>query len=1282
MQIAKARSGTPAARVARAGRVLPAGVLILLMGAALSMPTRSAAVETHDWEDPAVIGKNKEAARCTSLPYPDVSTARIGTREASPFHQSLNGQWRFHWVPAPGQRPEGFYRPEYDVSEWDLIQVPSNWQLQGYGQPRYLNVPYVFPADPPRIPHDDNPVGSYRTEFEVPDQWRGRQVFLHFAGVKSAFYVWINGQQVGYSQGGMTPAEFNITRYLRPGANILACEVYCWSDGSYLECQDMWRLAGIYRDVFLFSTPTVQVRDFFVRCDLDENYRDAVLNVTVSLRNCEAEAAGRHSVELHLVDPEGASVGPHPLATGSIEGLAGGSEGLVKIQARVANPRKWTAETPNLYSVLLELSDNLGHCLEVRRCGFGFREVEMKGGQLLVNGRAILVKGVNRHEHDPNHGRAIPFERMVQDVELMKRHNINTVRTSHYPDDPRWYELCDRYGLYVIDEANIESHGMGYQPERTLGNDPAWLEAHLDRTVRMVERDKNHPCVIVWSLGNEAGDGVNFEATSAWIHQRDASRPVLYERAMDYGNHTARPHSDIVSPMYPGVNWLLDYAAKRTDRPMIMCEYAHAMGNSVGNLQKYWDAIEAHDHLQGGCIWDWVDQGLAAKSAPKTRVRDHSRYGHTGTVRATVVEGVRGKAIRDGFVILPDHHGLDVVGQELTIEAWVHPDPSTGPGPIVSKGDTQYALKIAGDGQALEFFIYDGIWITCRAPLPEDWTQRWHHVAGVYDCKKLQVFIDGQVRGTHPHTGRIQRCSSPVNVGRNSAYRNRRFSGAIDEVRVHDRALASSELNRLDAKPSASSVLWLTFDSEDLRQVGGGQEFWAYGGDFDDHPSDGNFCCNGLVRPDRSPNPSLYEVRKVYQYIKTDPIDLAAGRLRVRNAYGFLNLDFVDVLWDLQADGKVLQHGSLPKLALPAACEQQVTVPFDRPDVAPGTEYWLNIRFSLAKDTLWAKRGHVVAWDQFKLPFDVPPAPRADASAMPPLKMTEATDAVVVTGASFNLVIGVTSGAIESFEHGGRQLLAGPLVPNFWRVPIDNDEGNGMPRRQGIWRQAGQRRRVSGIEVRQPDPQTARIAVQGTVPAGDSTCHTTYTVYGSGEVVVDHHFEPVGELPDLPRFGMQMAVPGELDTMTWYGRGPHETYWDRKTGAAVGVYSGSVEEQMHHYVRPQENGNKTDVRWVALTNDAGDGLLAVGIPLLSVSAWPYTMLDLETADHPYELPQRDTITVNLDYRQMGVGGDNSWGARTHAEYTLPARPYTYRYRLVPLASGGPPVEQLARRSFE
>jgi beta-galactosidase len=1057
-------------------------VVILLTVAGCSRPQQSLVSDTNlttpDWENPEVIGINKEPGHCTLIPYSDKRTALQADRTASSFYKSLNGNWKFNWVRKPADRPIDFYKFEYDVSGWREIPVPSNWQMHGYGIPIYLNMRHPFPANPPYIPHDYNPVGSYRRQFNIPDGWKDRQIFLHFDGVKSAFYVWVNGRRVGYSEDSMTPAEFNITKYLKANENVLAVEVYRWSDGSYLEDQDMWRLSGIYRNVYLFAAPQVHIRDFFVRTDLDDNYSDATLMVRPKIVNYSRQNLNGWTIEAQLYDREHKAVLSKPMTRDvrSIIGEEYPQRGNVKfalLEAKIKNPHKWSAETPYLYTFVLTLKNNNGQVIEAESCRIGFREVEIKDGQLLVNGKPVKLFGVNRHEHDPDHGRAIPVSRMIQDIKILKQHNINAVRTSHYPDDPAWYDLCDEYGIYLIDEANLESHGLkGY-----LSNVATWHNAFVERAVRMVERDKNHPSVIFWSLGNETGCGPNHAAMAGWIKDYDPTRPIHYEGA--WGRPKDPYYVDVISRMYARIPEIIRIATDPVDvRPMVLCEYAHAMGNSVGNLKEYWDAIRSHKRLIGGFIWDWADQGLRKKS-------------------------------------------------------------------------------------------------------------------------------------------------------------------------------------------------------------GDGKEFWAYGGDFGDKPNDGNFCCNGLVQPDRKPNPSLYEVKKVYQRIHVQPVDIPAGKFYIQNEYDFLNLDFTDINWELSADGHIIQKGTLPKLSVASDAEGDLQIPFKKPKLQAGTEYWLKITFALAADTSWAKRGHIVAWDQFRIPFDVPPAPIADLNTMPQLTLKETGQKITVTGHNFGLTFGKGSGVLESFVFLKKQLIASPLVPNFWRVPIDNDNGNRMPRRLGDWHNAGPNRTVKTVEAEQSKPQVVRITTEASIPVGtNSTYKTIYTVYGNGDIVIDVTLTPEGDkLPDLPRFGMQIAMPGRFNKLSWLGRGPHETYWDRKTGGALGLYSGPVNEHVHTYVRPQENGNKSDVRWMSLTDRDGVGLIAVGIPTIDVSAWPYTMQDLEKAKHIHELPQRDTITVNLDYKQMGVGGDDSWGARTHSEYTLPAKTYRYSFRLTPYAPSFGDIRNLTRRNL-
>ncbi|MHC5082471.1 MAG: beta-galactosidase, LacZ type [Planctomycetota bacterium] len=1073
------------------------GFIILITGIFMTT-TALANTDAADWENPAVFGINKETPHCTLMPYKSATKAAKGNRTASSLHQSLNGQWQFNWAKDPNSRPVDFYKVDYDVSGWDQIQVPSNWQLEGYGTPLYSNVTYPFKKNPPYVMGEPskkytnfaerNPVGSYRRTFKVPGKWKAHQTFIVFDGVDSAFYLWVNGKKVGYSQDSRTVAEFNITDYLQDGENTLAVEVYRYCDGSYLEDQDFWRLSGIYRDVYLYAAPKLHIRDFFVHTDLDQNYTNATLGVEVEVINYSGHVISAPALEITLLEKDtGKPVlpdrsknllgmllnGPPPAVTVKANNrmMTQGQTIDYQFNAIIDQPKKWSAEAPNLYTLILSLKDDDDKLIESVSCNVGFRTSEIKDGQLLVNGKPIYVKGVNRHEHDPDTGHTISRKSMIEDIRLMKQHNINTVRTSHYPDMPEWYDLCDEYGLYVIDEANIESHGMGYSAEHTLANKPEWKNAHMARQIAMVERDKNHPCVIIWSLGNEAGDGPTFETTSAWTKRRDPSRPIHYEQAKQ------RDHTDIVCPMYASIDRITKYASQEQSRPLILCEYSHAMGNSLGNISDYWVAIEKHKHLQGGCIWDWVDQGL---------------------------------------------------------RKYVEPENS----------DT-----------------------------------------------------------------------------------------LTDKLGLKQR-----------------------------------QWYWAYGGDYGDVPNDGNFCCNGLVQPDRKPNPHLYEMKKVYQEISVEAVDLESGKVNIRNKYCFIGTDHLEVLWQVTENGNVLQKGTLGTIGIGPGQSKQVIVPFEPVAAQAGAEYHLKLDFVLNKKNAWAGKGHVMAWDQFKVPMKAAPMPVASAETMGKLSIGETTTTVTINGDNFYVSFDKTAGTLSGWVFNGEKLIAAPLVPNFWRAWTDNDRGNKMHQRCQVWQNAAANSKLVSFDVNQVKSQVVTVLVKHQLAAKSTLLETTYTIFGSGDVLISNTLKPDKDLPELPRIGMQMEMPGEFSRMTWFGRGPQESYADRKTGYALGLYDENVYKPEHVYVRPQETGNKTDVRWAGWINRQGVGLIAVGAPLINASAWPYSQKDLEKATHFNELPTRETITVNIDYGQTGVAGDDSWGARAHKQYTLWAnRPYQWQVRLVPVA---------------
>jgi beta-galactosidase len=1018
----------------------------------------------EDWENPAAIHAGAEPPRADFVPFPDAAAAlRLGPKD-SPRYMSLNGPWRFRWTPRPADRPLDFWKPSVDVRGWKETPVPSNWMFQGYDVPIYVNMTYEFARNPkpPFVPHDHNPVGSYRRTFTVPAGWAGMDVFLHFGAVKSFFYVWVNGERIGFSKDSKTPAEFNITKFLKPGENVLAVEVYRWSDGSYLECQDFWRLAGIERDVYLYAASKLRIRDFEVGAGLDDTYRHGRLDLAVELRAGGAGAAGSPSVSMTLFDAAGKKV---LAATRRAEAFEDGRS-VVRFDGTLRDVRRWSAETPDLYQLAVELRDASGKAVEAVASKVGFRRSEIKNGQLLVNGVPVLLKGVNRHEHDPLTGHVISEESMRRDIELMKQANINAVRTCHYPDDPRWYELCDVYGLYVVDEANIESHGLGYGP-KSLAKDPAWGPAHLDRVVRMVERDKNHASVIIWSLGNEAGDGVNFENAYAWLKKRDPSRPVQYERA------ELRGHTDIYCPMYESIEAMVKYASEKQARPLIQCEYAHSMGNSTGNLQDYWDAIESHDQLQGGFIWDWVDQGYAAKNDK-------------------------------------------------------------------------------------------------------------------------------------------------------------------------------------------------------------GEPTWAFGGDYgpSDVPSDQNFCCNGVVGPDRTPHPAYFEVQKVYQFVKFADDGLGAGKVEIKNRYDFIGLDRFDLAWELTADGQIMTSGRIERPAVAPGAAKVFRVPLPKFQPQPGAEYFLNLSLRTREAGPGVPKGHVLATEQFRLPYGagLVAGPEAAPKA---LTLEDGPRFIRVAGRDFAVCFDRSTGALDSFVHGGRELVASGVEPNFWRAPTDNDFGNGMPRRLAVWRRASLYRDLRSLQARQDSPGRVTVGVEYGLAGGAAAQSLEYAVGGDGRVVVSAKLtlRDGAELPELPRVGLRMALPAGFERVQWFGRGPFENYRDRKTAAFVGLHETTAGEPFP-YVSPQEYGNRTDTRWLAVRDGEGHGLLVSGDPAFEFSAHPYWPEDLTQesrgSKHPPAVPKRDFVCLTLDHGQMGVGGDDSWGARVHPEYTLPAKEYAFKLRLVPLAPGDDP----------
>lgn len=1098
----------------------------------------------NDWENPAVQGRGREPAHALLMPFPDERSALTSRRLESPFCRLLNGAWQFHLAPNPGVAPP-FQWPGFDASDWPTVAVPGNWQLQGFDIPYYTDVQLPFPPeDVPRVPVENNPTGCYRRVFTLPSEWTGRRVFLTFEGVDSAFHLWLNGVKIGFSKDSRLPAEFELTPYLQPGENLLAVRVYRWSDGTYLENQDMWRLSGIFRNVYLWAAAPTRLQDLGLQADWDPLTCQGFLQVRAHIA-CHPSAPGKPRLRLRLLDPAGEPVWTdEPFLQPGRKPRDGFSAAA---ELELPGAQAWSDETPALYTLLCSLSAGESEPAEHYAHRVGFRRVEVRNGQLLLNGKPVLIKGVNRHEHDMLNGHAISEASMELDIRLMKQFNINAVRTSHYPNCPRWYELCDQYGILLFSEANLECDGaLAY-----LAKAEDWRTAFLTRFSRMVEMYRNHPSVIAWSLGNESGCGANHVAMADWARANDPGRPIHYHPAGE------TPITDIIAPMYPSVAQIIELAQKDDPRPVILCEYAHSMGNATGNLKEYWEAIEAFPRLQGGFIWDWVDQGYQ---------------------------------------------------------------------------------RIAPDG-----------------------------------------------------------------------------------------------------------TIW-----------------WAYGGDFGDEPNDGPFCLNGLTAPDRTPHPALWEVKKVLEPVRLEPLELEVGRVRIHNRYHSTNLCILQTSWRILVDGQEHSAGWLPEVDIPAGEYREVML-LDFPDwrLWPGMKL-LDISLVLAEETPWAEKGHEIAWAQFPLEAGAP------HQAEPPM-------VPAIQGSAFRQLQPAYPLTLDG-------LLTSPPGFNFWRAPTDNDIGAYSDERMMFaWRDAGldrleeiiqdvqvtssqvilrtqlapapvagfsqwwgwlqeqlvlvlvqcgtedavqQMAGVLGVDylglpgaskserirllvgrltpadgyeafqeiyrwlVRTTDPDSfdalkhrlaglatldrdafhQRFALQDQVRFD---CLAQYTFAGE-YIDLQAQVEPVGELPNLPRLGLQWTMDPRYDQFWWLGRGPLESYPDRKLGMRLGLYHGQVEEQFTPYGRPQENGNKTDVRWAALVAADGSGLLVSG-EALNISVQRFSPADLETARHLHELRRRDAIVVSVDWLQAGLG-NASCGPGVLPQYTLPPQKYTFSLRLRPLQSAENPLK--------
>lgn len=1056
-----------------------------LLATLLLCTSVSAQTAQPEWQDPAVFAINKEAARATSLPYPTINLAMTDNYSGgSPYYQSLNGTWKFNWVPKAAMAPEDFYREDFDASQWVDMPVPGNWEFNGYGIPVYVASGFGFRAPHFEVDPDDTPTGSYRHEFSLPANWDGRRIFIHFEAGTTAMYVWINGQKVGYTENSRCPAEFDITPYIRKGKNLLACRVYKYGDGSYLEDQDHWRLGGIHRDVYLYSTAQTRILDFFSHADLDKNYHHGLFSAEVILKNYEHSAQAQ-SVTVDLIDHKGKKVFSQTKKTN----IPAQNTSEVSVSGKVSSPLKWTAETPNLYTLLITLKDNKGEIVEVTSHKIGFRKVEIKDAQVFVNGKKVWFKGVNLHEFNPHTGEVVTLKEMKRNLQLMKELNINAVRTSHYPQPALWYKLCDQYGIYLIDEANLESHGIRHLGAGMISNLPEWRQAHFDRIVSVVERDKNHASVLMWSLGNESGNGEAFTVNYEWAKQRDPSRPTVYEPAWNASN------SDVSFPMYPSYESMQRDAAKELPRPYIMCEYAHAMGNSMGNMQEYWDVMRSSKNMQGGFIWEWYNHGYP----------------------------------------------------------------------------------------------------------------------------------------THDEQGRF---------------------------------------------------------------------YWAYGGDLGSYGkmNSDNFCMDGIISPDQKYIPHTYVVKQVYQNIWAESADPASGTITLVNDFVFTDITpkNYNFKWVLLKNGEKAGEGTF-EASVPAASQKEVKIPLPSIAPGPGTEYFLNVFAYTRQADDFIPAGFECSKSEIAFPTNNYFATQPQGNET--LDIEKTTEKITVkagkvvytvhtgeqapekevqetpgnTGAGAAEAAGAARprrgrGASFSMSNEGRSVFNSMPSLNFWRAPNDNDFGSGDQTHMRLWEVAGRNPILTYKGFTEKDGAIS-FDFEAKLRGIEAKVDLKYTVNTDGSLTVSAHYQALtDQLPELMRFGMIMTLPGSYNDFTWYGRGPHENYVDRNTDTFVGIWEGKVDAQAFPYYRPQETGNKTDVRWLTLKSPRGRGLLISGLQPLSVSATKNRPEDLDPGttkkqQHASDVKPRGEVVLCVDLFQRGVGGLHSWGARPLDKYRFRGTDYQYAYTI-------------------
>ena len=1212
--------------------------------------------------NPALVEEGQEPAHLPLVVFDNLNDALSGDWSRSPFYQSLDGEWKFRWDRSPMEVPAGFYQPGFDATTWDDINVPGTWQMQGYGYALYRNITLEFsPYDPPNVPIEFNPTGSYIRTFEVPENWDDKKIFLHFEGVKTAFWVWVNGHFAGFNKGAMTPAEFDISSLLVPGTNHMAVKVVRWADATYLENQDMWKFHGIYRSVYLFATPQTHIRDFTITTPLDAQYRDADLTISTQLRNYSENQVGRHTIEAHLFAPDGQKVTNFTVRS---QNILPNSEQTLQLSQRIYNPLKWSAEKPNLYTLVLEWKSPQGESQGFIHHKVGFRQIDITEGVLHVNGVPVKIKGVNRHEHSPYTGRTLTVEEVERELILMKQLNINAIRTAHYPHMPQFYHLADKYGFYVCDEVNAECH----QGESWLAHVPGWETALLDRMEKMVQRDKNHPSIIIWSTGNECGLAPIHWEMAELARRIDPTRFITHQSNIPNGT---APFAEIAGTRYPTPAQLIA-EGDTTSRPIIMGEYSHAMGNAMGHFDEYWDIMYSNPRIQGGFIWDWTDQGVLFDF---TTTPDQSQYNHEAVFmgRPKMVEGRNGKAVAfsglDDFIeITPSPHL--VFEDAFTAEMWIFPRGFVNHNNIMGLGFVFDVAQISPEELQLTIYTDDHRGHEVKARVPMNWNHNWHHLATSYNGEEMAIIINGKKVASRQVEGKLIRNRFPFTIGKNNRLNTEAWAGyisnsVVDDVRLHTVAREVSQLGFTSTPPRDSHlVLWLPLDETTTEGT-----FYSYGSS----PIHGSGSMNGIIAYNLVPEPEAWQVKRSHAPVRVEVTDRQNGSFRVHNRHHFTNLSELETRWELRKNGEVVQSGIMD-VALAPLEKTTVNIPFTYPAAHDPNFYNLIVSTHLKETTSWAEKGYEIAFDDFVIREAAATRIFSENSNTLPSSVSLQTTGNIlkVSGEGFSYSFNTKTGRLQSAEYNGKAMLEGGPELNVARMPIMNEVSTwGEAEFDTIFKYGLDNlvHRVTHQEVNSISDKKVMIRFQ-TRSSSPITMEMffvndfRFTVHGDGVLELEHILDPYIEIPGWPRrhvqwlqkAGLAWELAPAVESFQWLGRGPFETYPDRKTGAKNGLYSMQIADIEIPYIIPQDFDNRADVRWTILEHNEGPKMAIYGDQLFNLAVDPYE--NLTSTWYPYQLRRAERPTLHIDHRVTGVGGTSITARENYRTY-----PHQYRYKV-------------------